>query len=55
MRQKGSHVTLTKEGGRGLVTVPEGGRELDRGTFGSILRQAGMRRREFDEVAEEII
>jgi len=54
-RQTGSHVIMTMEGRPGLVTVPQSRRELDRGTFGNILRQAGMSRQAFDSVAEQVL
>jgi predicted RNA binding protein YcfA (HicA-like mRNA interferase family) len=54
-RQTGSHVIMTMGGRPGLVTVPQSRRELDRGTLGNILRQARMTRREFDQIAEEVL
>lgn len=54
-RQRGSHRQYTKSGQLGLVTVPSSTRELDRGTFGNILRQTGLTRREFESIAEEVL
>ena len=47
-RRKGSHVVLVKKGKRGkrAVVVPDH-EELDKGTLGEILRQAGLKREEF--------
>ncbi len=54
-RQTGSHVIMTMEGQPGLVTVPLSRRELDRGTFANILRQARMSRPEFVSTADEVL
>lgn len=47
-RRKGSHLPLvnTTRVGRRAVVVPDHN-EIDRGTLVEILRQAGLRRREF--------
>jgi len=47
-RRKGSHLLLVKttRAGRRAVVVPDH-KEIDRGTLVDILRQAGLRRREF--------
>ena len=40
-RQKGSHVTLTKEGVFVILTVPLH-KELDKGTLRSLIRKSGL-------------
>jgi predicted RNA binding protein YcfA (HicA-like mRNA interferase family) len=47
-RQKGSHVTLVKEGSQLILTVPLH-RELDRGTLRRLIRDAGVTVEEFLE------
>ena len=47
-RQRGSHLTLVKEGERLTLTVPPH-RELDRGTLGRLIRDAGLTVDEFLE------
>ena len=54
-RQRGSHMTFDKPGEINHVTVPRHRRELDRRTFGQILRQAGIRRAEFDRRANDVL
>lgn len=46
--QRGSHVKLKNQAGR-MVIVPMH-RELAPGTLGSILRQAGLERSEFNDL-----
>ena len=46
---------FVKEGVTNHVTIPESRREMDRKTFGNVLRQAGLTRREFDRVADEVL
>ena len=53
--QEGSQVKLALPDGQKTVSVPEHRGELRPGTFGSILRQAGMTSREFHRWAEEIL
>ena len=55
VRQRGSHVNLTREGRPGIVTVPVSNRSVPIGTFKEILRRAHISQREFDQVAEEIL
>lgn len=40
-RQRGSHVSLTKEGSQSVLTVPLH-RELDRGLLRTLIRRAGI-------------
>ena len=54
-RQVGSHVNMVRRGMPGIVTIPANLRELDRGTFGNILRQAGLSRKQFDSIADEVL
>ena len=54
-RQRGSHVNMTKEGQPGLVTISLVRGEMNRGTFGSILRQAGVTRRQFEVAAQGVL
>ena len=54
-RQRGSHVNLTRQGRPGLITVPISGREVTIGTFKNILRQAGLRQREFESAARQAL
>ncbi len=54
-RQRGSHVNLTREGRPGLITVPTSGREVPIGTFKNILRQAGLRQREFESAVRQAL
>ncbi len=53
-RTKGSHQTLKRprqdEKGTDVVVVPIGKREIPRGTFKSILRQANLDVEEFQEL-----
>ena len=51
---KGDHVNFIKPLYRWVVTVDMGAREIPAGTMASILRQAGMSRRQFDEIAKEV-
>lgn len=46
VRQKGSHVVLKSSDGKRVFTVPLHN-ELDRGTLGAILEQAGIGREQF--------
>ncbi len=46
-RQKGSHVSLKKEGASFIVTVPMHRRDLPRGTLTAIVKDAGMTIDEF--------
>ena len=54
-RQRGSHAILVKEGEKNNVSVPVSRREVSNRTFGNILRQSGVRRREFDQQADEVL
>ncbi len=54
-RQRGSHMKFVKPGEINHVTVPRHKRELGRGTFGHILRQAGITRSEFDRQADDVL
>ncbi|HKZ59115.1 MAG TPA: type II toxin-antitoxin system HicA family toxin [Candidatus Thermoplasmatota archaeon] len=47
-RQRGSHLTMVKEGERLILTVPLH-RELDRGTLRRLIRDAGLTVDEFLE------
>ena len=55
VRHRGSHVTLNLPDGNHTVTVSLSGREVKRGTFGDILRQAGITASQFHRWAEEIL
>ena len=55
VRQRGSHVTLNLPDRSHTVIVSLSGREVKRGTFGNILRQAGMTASQFHRWAEEIL
>ena len=46
---------MTREGQPGLVAVPRSVRQVPIGTFGNILRQAGITRRLFETAAEEVL
>ena len=46
-RQKGSHVSLKKEGVTFLVTVPMHRRDVPRGTLRAIIEDAGLTVEEF--------
>ena len=46
-RQKGSHVSLKKQGVAYLVTVPMHRREIPRGTLRAIIEDAGLTVEEF--------
>lgn len=50
--QKGSHVKLRRLSGHGMrtVIVPHPRRELSAGTFGSILKQAGILPEAFEDL-----
>lgn len=49
--QRGSHIRFARHsaGGSRFVTLPRH-REIDPGTLGSIRRQAGLTRREFEDL-----
>ena len=51
-RQKGSHIILTKQtvDGKKAVVVPNH-KEIDRGTLLEIIRQSGLKREQFLELA----
>ncbi len=55
VRIRGDHARLELPDGGRPITVALSQREIKRGTFGAILRQAGIDRRTFDAVAEEVI
>ena len=55
VRQRGSHVTLNLPDGSQTVVISLSGREVRPGTFGNILRQAGITARQFHQWAEEIL
>ena len=46
-RQRGSHVSLNKEGVSAIVTVPMHRRDMPRGTLTGIIKDAGMTVDEF--------
>ncbi len=46
VRQRGSHMYMTKEGVPATLSIPDH-RELDRGTLRSLIRNAGMTVEEF--------
>jgi len=52
---KGDHVNFTKPRHRWVVTVDMGAREIPAGTMKSMLRQVGMSRKQFDEIAREVL
>jgi len=47
---KGSHAKVAHPDGRTAVVPMHGGRDIPRGTLGSILRQAGLTIAEFREI-----
>ena len=47
VRQRGSHISLTKEGMPYIVTVPLHRRDLPRGTLRDIIRDSGLAIDEF--------
>ncbi len=47
VRQRGSHVTLAKEGVSFIVTIPLHRRDLPRGTLRAIIADAGLTVEEF--------
>jgi len=51
-KSKGGHMSMTKriKSGHLVVTVPMAKKEIPRGTFGNILRQAGLSKDEFQEL-----
>lgn len=55
LHQAGSHIRLALPDGRHPLTVSTSHREVPPGTLASIIRQAGMTRREFNAAAEEIL
>ncbi len=46
-RQRGSHVSLKKQGVAFIVTVPQHRRDLPRGTLAAIIKDAGLTIDEF--------
>jgi hypothetical protein len=48
-------LNFVKPGHRLLVTIDMGAAEIPRGTMGNILRQMGVSRRRFDEIAREAL
>lgn len=53
---RGSHQVFIKRllmGKKYIVTVPIGKKEIPRGTFSSILRQAGLSRQRFVELVQD--
>jgi len=50
----GSHAIYTRAG-HSHITIPEHRREIRVGTMGSIIKQMGLTRREFDKIAEEVL
>ena len=52
---RGDHVNFVKPGHRLLVTIDMGAAEIPKGTMGNILRQLGVSRRRFDEMAREAL
>ena len=49
-RQRGSHLSVTKEGSRSIVSVPMYNRDIKRGTLSGILEDAGLSIDEFIEL-----
>jgi predicted RNA binding protein YcfA (HicA-like mRNA interferase family) len=54
VRQRGSHIRLRGffRGGPKYVTVPANEREIDEGTFRSILKQAGLTQEELENLLD---
>ena len=50
----GSPAIFVREG-YSHITIPLHHRELDRGTASDIVRQMGLRRREFERLAQELL
>ena len=55
VRVRGDHARYQRPDGRDPTTIPLARRELSRFEFGKILNQIGIKRSEFDEIAEEIL
>jgi len=47
IRQRGSHVSLAKEGVEHVIVVPTHRREMPRGTLADIIKDAGLTQDEF--------
>ncbi len=45
--RKGSHIRLKKKNGKTLIVIVPDHKEIEKGTLGSILRQANLSREEF--------
>ena len=54
VRQRSNHVRLELPDGRNPVTVDVARRELANNEFGSIIRQSGLSRAQFECTAEEV-
>lgn len=55
VRQRSNHVRLELSDGRNPVTVDVARRELPNNEFGSIIRQSGLSRAQFERAAEEVL
>ena len=55
VRQRGDHVRLELPDGRNPVTVPTSEREVKNNVFASILKQSGIEKKRFDQLAEEVL
>ena len=53
--QEGSHLQFRHPTRRGRVTVALSSREVPPGTLGSIIKQAKLTRKEFEEMAKEVL
>ena len=55
VRQRSSHARLELPDGRNPVTVDVARREIPNNEFGSISRQSGLSRAQFERAAEEVL
>jgi len=55
VRQRSNHVRLELPDGRNPVTVDVARREFPNNEFGSIIRQSGLSRAQFESAAKEIL
>ena len=53
LRQKGSHISLYKDGDKTYLVVVPNKKEIKRGTLIGILKQAGMDRERFFELLKK--
>ena len=49
-RQRGSHLSMKKEGSRFLITIPMHRRDIPKGTLRGIIEDAGLTVEEFNQL-----